>query len=87
MAVTVTDVADADSATLDVLTERVSAGRASSSVSATVVPVTVVLVLVPETPMVSPPSTVVSWVGVSVKVPVPLVALAAIVMLKSETVA
>ena len=59
----------------------------SSSVIPTVVPVTVVAVLLPATPMVSPPSTAVSWVGVSVKVPVPLVALAAMVMLKSETAA
>ena len=87
VAVAVIEVADALSATLDVLTERVIAGRVSSSVSAKVVPVTVVAVLLPETPMVSPPSTAVSWVGVRVKVPVPLVALAAMVMLKSDTAA
>ena len=87
VAVTVTEVADALSLTLDVLTERVTGGRDSSSVSATVVPVTVVAALLPETPMVSPPSSRVSWVGVRVNVPVPVVALAAIVMLKSETAA
>ena len=51
------------------------------------VPVTLVPVLVPETLIVSPPSTVVSWVGVRVKVAVPVVALAASVIVKSATVA
>ena len=50
------------------------------------VPVTVlVFVLLPSTPMVSLPSTVVSWIGVRVKVPVPVVAFAAMVMPKSFT--
>ena len=57
----------------------------SSSTSVSVVPVTVESELVPATPMVSLPSLVVSWVGVRVKLPVPLVALAAMVMVKSET--
>ena len=59
----------------------------SSSLSVTVVPFTVELGLVPATPMVSLPSTAVSCVGVNVNVPVPLVALAAIVTVKSATVA
>ena len=52
----------------------------SSSTSVSVVPVTVESELVPAMPMVSLPSLVVSWVGVRVNVPVPLVAFAAIVM-------
>ena len=80
-------MADADSLRLDVLVDSVTAGRVSSSVSATVVPVTVVAVLLPETPMLSPPSTVVSWVVVSVNVPVPLVAFAAMVTSKFDTAA
>ena len=50
-------------------------------------PATLASALVPATPMVSFPSTEVSWVGVSVNVPVPLVALAAMVMSKSDTAA
>ena len=49
--------------------------------------VTVESVLVPATPMVSLPSTLVSWVGVSVNVPVPVVAFALSVIVKSETAA
>ena len=59
----------------------------SSSTSVSVVPVTVASELVPAMPMVSLPSLVVSWVGVRVKLPVPLVAFAAIVMSKSDTAA
>ena len=59
----------------------------SSSTSVSVVPVTVDSELVPAMPMVSLPSLVVSWVGVRVKLPVPLVAFAAIVMSKSDTAA
>ena len=55
--------------------------------SVTLVPVTVVPVLEPVTPIVSPPSTAVSWVGVRVKVPVPVVAFASMVIVKSATVA
>ena len=51
------------------------------------VPVTVELGLAPSTPMVSLPSTDVSWVGVSVNVPVPVLAFAAMVMVKSDTAA
>ena len=88
VAVTVTDVPDAPSLTLAGLADSVTSGWPSSSVSVTVVPVTVVVLgLVPDTPMVSLPSTRVSWVGVSVNVPVPLVAFAAMVIVKSVTAA
>ena len=74
------------SLTDDGLADRVMAW-VSSSLRVTVVAVTVEDALVPATPTVSLPSTAVSWVGVRVNVPVPLVALAAIVMSKSATVA
>ena len=51
------------------------------------VPVTVALGLPPSTPIVSPPSTSVSWIGVRVNVPVPVVAFAAIVIVRSFTLA
>ena len=87
VAVTVTVVADALSLTLAGLTDSVTAGLMSSSARVTVAPVTVVFRLVPATPMVSFPSLVVSCVGVRVKVPVPLVAFAAILMSKFDTAA
>ena len=86
VAVTVTVSLALLSLTDDGLADRVMAWL-SSSVSVTVVPVTVVLGLVPATPMVSLPSTDVSWDGVRVNVPVPLVAFAAMVTVKSATVA
>ena len=87
VAVTVTSSLLLPSDTVDGLAER-SMPWLSSSASVTVVPVTVVVLgLVPATPIVSLPSTAVSWVGVRVKVPVPLVAFAAIVTVKSATVA
>ena len=86
VAVTVTDVAESPSPTLVGFTDRPIAS-VSSSVSVTLVPVTVSPVALPDTEMVSLPSTAVSCVGVRVKVPVLLVALAAIVMLKFATVA
>ena len=82
VAVTVTVVAPAPSLTLDGLTDSVIGGWISSSASVTVVPVTVVRGLWPDTAIVSFPSFVVSWIGVSVNVPVPLVAFAAMVMSK-----
>ena len=84
-AVTVTVVPDAPSLTLAGLGDRLTDGAASSSVIVTVVPVTVVFRLVADTPMVSLPSTTVSWVGVRVKVPVALVAFTGILMMKSST--
>ena len=86
-AVTVTVVPDAPSPTLDGLRLRFTAGAVSSSLSVTVAPVTSMIGLVPATPIVSLPSTVVSWVGVSVNVPVPVVPFAAIVMSKFDTAA
>ena len=87
VAVTVTVVADALSPTSAGLTDSVTAGLTSSSASVTVVPVTVVFRLLPATPMVSFPSLVVSWIGFRVNVPVPLVALAAMVTSKFDTAA
>ena len=55
--------------------------------SVTEVPLTVDLVLAPATSMVSLPSTAVSWVGVRVKVPVPVLLFAARVIVKSATAA
>ena len=86
-AVTVTDVADAPSPTFDGLADSVTAGWTSSSASVSVAPVTVVRGPWPATPIVSSPSVVVSWVGVRVNVPVPVIAFAAIVIVKSATVA
>ena len=86
-AVTVTDVAEAPSPTLDGLANSVTAGWMSSSASVIVAPVTLVRGLVPAMPIVSSPSFVASWVGVRVNVPVPVVAFAAIVIVKSATVA
>ena len=85
LAVTVTVVPEALSLTLEGLADRPTAFT-SSSVSVTLVPVTVILVPLPDTEIVSLPSTALSLVGVRVKVPVPLVALAAIVIVKSATV-
>ena len=86
VAVTVTFSLALSSATVVGLADRVTAW-VSSSASVRAVPVTVEDALVPATPMVSLPSTAVSWVGVSVNVPVPLVAFALIVNVKSATVA
>ena len=85
---TVTDDCEASSATSTFAgtVASVIVGR-SSSVRARVVPVTLVCGLVPETPTVSSPSRSLSWVGVSVKVPVPVFALAPIVIAKSDTAA
>ena len=87
VAVTVTVVASAPSVTLDRFTDRFTAGAVSSSVSVRSSPFTVSPVALPPTPMVSPPSTRVSCVGVSVNVPVPLVSPFAIVTSKSATAA
>ena len=84
VAVTVTTVAPAPSPTLDGDADSVNGGS-SSSVRVMLVPVTVRLVPPPATPIVSPPSQVVSCVGVSVNVPVPPAAFAAIVIVKFDT--
>ena len=47
-------------------------------------PVTVILVPLPATPIVSLPSTTVSWIGVTGNVPVPLVAFAAMVIVNCD---
>ena len=64
---------------------EVAVDARSSSVSVIDVPLTLSPDALPETPIVSSPSFVVSSVGVRVKVPVPLVSFAAIVTVKSET--
>ena len=85
-AVTVIDVPDAFSSTLDGEMDTEKFG-VSSSVSFGVAPWTVRSVEVPATVKVSSPSTRVSAVGVSVNVPVPLVCPAVIVMSKPVTAA
>ena len=84
VAVTVTCVAPASSATLAGFAFSFRTGW-SSSLSVMLVPVTVSPVEVPATVIVSSRSTILSSVGVSVNVPFPLVAPAAIVMVKSLT--
>ena len=86
VAVTVTDVADAPSLTLDGAADSVI-GRGSSSVRVMFVPVTSISVPLPARPIVSSPSQVVSCVGVSVNVPVPVFAPLAMLMSKSATAA
>ena len=75
----------APSVTLAGLTLRFTSGAVSSSVSVTLVPVTFKPVPLPEIVRLSLPSTTSSCVGASVKLPVPVVALAAIVIEKSDT--
>ena len=89
VALTVTDFRDPSSATLTYDGTVVSAivGRSSSVSVRTVCDIAAASALVPVTPMVSSPSRAVSSVGVRVKVPVPLVSFAAIVIVKSETAA
>ena len=88
-AVTVTAVAPASSATLagsaDRSMTRLPAVTLSSSVRVRLVPLTVRAAFVPETVIVSSPSTRVSSVGVRVKGALPLVWPAAMVMSKSVT--
>ena len=86
-AVTVTVVADAPSETFAGFTVRLIAGAPSSSVRVTEVPFTVRPVDVPSTLIVSSPSISVSFVGVSVKVALPLPAQAAMVTSKPATAA
>ena len=83
---TVTVVAPALSATLSGFAVRVRAvGAASSSVIVISSSVTVRPAEVPETWIVSFPSTSASLAGVSVKLPVPLASPAAIVIVKFDT--
>ena len=87
-AVTTTAVAPSASPTLVGFTDSVTpVETVSSSVSVNDAPVTVSPVAVPFTEIVSSPSTSKSCVGVKVNVPVPLVAFAPIVTVKSDTVA
>ena len=84
VAVTVTDVADAPSLTLDGAADSVN-GATSSSVMVTVVSRTEVLDLVPDTVRVSSHSTSFSSVGVRVKVPVAELLFCGMVIVKSST--
>ena len=88
VAVTVTVVPEADSNTEpgDAVSV-IAAGAVSSSVRVTSAFVTVKSVALPVTSMLSSPSAMLSWVGVSVKVPVPLAVSFGIVTVKSETAA
>ena len=86
VAVTVTVVSEADSDTeAGDAVNVIAFGAVSSSVSVTCALVTVKPSAAPSTSIVSSPSAIVSWVGVSVKVPVPLALCAGIVTVKSET--
>ena len=89
VAVTVTEVANAASATLDGVAVRVTAGWASSSVSVIAVPLTVKVAPadsgVPSIEIDSVSSTDVSLVGVRANEPVAVVAFAARVMLNAGT--
>ena len=91
VAFTVTEVANAASATLDGVAVRVTAGMASSSVSAIAVPLTVKVAPadsgVPSMEINSVSSTDVSLVGVRENVPVAVVAFAGMVMLNAGTMA
>ena len=86
-AVTVTEVAAALSATLDGLTDKLTAGASSSSVSVMLAPLTDRSVELPSTEMRSSPSTSVSSVGVRVNVATPLELPAEMVTSKPVTAA
>ena len=88
VAVTVTVVPEADSNTeIGEVVRVIDAGAVSSSVSVTSALVTVKPVALPVTSIVSSPSAMVSFVGVSVNVPVPLADSFGIVTVKSDTAA
>ena len=86
VAVTVTVGPEADSDTEAGDTDSVIAvGAASSSVRVSVALLTVKSVAAPVTSMLSSPSAMLSWVGVSVNVPVPLAVSAGIVTVNAST--
>ena len=86
VAVTVTVVPEADSNTeVGEVVSVIAVGAVSSSVRAISASVTVKSVALPVTSMVSSPSAMLSFAGVSVKVPVPLGDSFGIVTAKSET--
>ena len=86
VAVTVTVVPDADSDTeVGEVVSVIDAGAVSSSVRVISALVTVNPVATPVTSMVSLPSAMLSFVGVSVNVPLPLAVSSGIVTVKSDT--
>ena len=86
VAVTVTSVAESSSATeLGAVVSAIVPGAVSSSVSVISALVTVKSLAVPVTSIVSSPSEMLSWVGVSMNVPVPLDSVAAMVSVKLST--
>ena len=88
VAVTVTVVPDADSDTeVGDTVSVIDADAVSSSVSVICALVTVNPSAAPVTSIVSSPSAMASWVGVSVNVPVPLADSLGIVTVKSDTAA
>ena len=88
VAVTVTVVVPSSSSTeVGETVSVIDAGAVSSSVRVISALVTVKPVALPVTSIVSSPSAMVSFVGVSVKVPVPLADSFGIVTVKSETAA
>ena len=88
VAVTVTVVAPSSSPTeVGDTVSVIDAGAVSSSVSVICALVTVNPSAAPVTSIVSSPSAMASWVGVSVNVPVPLAVSLGIVTVKSDTAA
>ena len=86
VAVTVTSVAESSSPTeVGAVVSAIVPGAVSSSVSVISAWVTVMPPAVPVTSIVSSSSEMLSWVGVSVNVPVPLDSVAAMVSLKFST--
>ena len=86
VAVTVTSVAESSSLTeVGAVVSAIVPGAVSSSVSVISALVTVNPLAAPVTSIVSLPSDTLSWVGVSMNVPVPLDSVAAMVSLKFST--
>ena len=86
VAVTLTSVSEASSPTeVGSVVSVIAVGAVSSSVSVISAGVTVKSPAVPVMSIVSSPSEALSWVGVSMKVPVPVDSVAAMVSVKSVT--
>ena len=86
VAVTVTWVAESSSLTeIGAVVSAIVPGAVSSSVSVTSALVTVKSPAVPVMSIVSSPSETLSWVGVSMNVPVPVDSVAAMVSVMSAT--
>ena len=86
VAITVTSVSEASSLTdVGSVVSAIVPGAVSSSVRVISALVTVMPPALPVTSIVSSPSEMLSWVGVSMNVPVPLDSVAAMVSVKSAT--